>query len=195
MSEKRDVEKDFRKDIASHVMTIKRNDGLYRHLEFRKPNHGWHHWFEIVTWPNGLIIRGDMETWVFSRVEDMFNFFRGDRINAYYWQEKLQCARDDAKEFSADVFRSQVIGRLDNWDLKPDQLKQVLSDLDDEVFGPLEDDRNEHKAYELLYRFSSGDVSFGCDLPDGKEWSYHYLWCLHAIVWGIQQYDKGQVKP
>jgi len=27
------------------------------------------------------------------------------------------------------------------------------------------------------------------DIPQGKVWSYHFLWCCYAIVWAIQQYD------
>ncbi len=89
------AEEQFLKDVAGHKMRIHRDDGLYRHLEFRGPQ-GWHHWFEVVTWPNGLIIRGDMGNWAFSRIEDMFSFFRGQRINPGYWQEKLLAGRNDA---------------------------------------------------------------------------------------------------
>ena len=84
------TQEQFLRDVAKHHMKIVRNDGLYRHLEFRG-EHGWHHWFEIVTWPNALAIRGDMGSWMFSRVEDMYTFFRGDgqRISPRYWQEHL----------------------------------------------------------------------------------------------------------
>ena len=190
MSNRTCTREQFLADVVKHKMTILRNDGLYRHIEFRG-EHGYHHWFELVTWPNGLLIRGDMETWVFSRIEDMFDFFRGDGINPHYWREKLQCAREEAQEFNADAFRTEVLGRLNGWDLTPDQLKDVVSDLHDEVLEPLEDYANEYKAYELLYNFSSNGVSFDCEVPTGKVYSYHYIWCCYAIQWGIAQYDKG----
>ena len=62
----------------------------YRHLLFRQPNSG-NMWFEIITWPDSLMIRGDMGSWSFSRVQDMFTFFRSDqlKINPSYWTEKI----------------------------------------------------------------------------------------------------------
>ena len=84
----------FAKDVADHQMTVLMDIGVYRHLMFKKPDRS-EHWFEIVTTPGMLVIRGDMETWVFSRIPDMFNFFRGKdgEINADYWQEKLLAGR------------------------------------------------------------------------------------------------------
>ena len=178
----------FLADVAKHQMKLVRNDGLYRHLEF-KGEHGRHHWFEIVTWPGVLVIHGDMETWVFSRLEDMFQFFRGDRINADYWQEKLQCARDDAKVFSEEALREQVTYHLQNHELNEEQRKEVLEALKEEVFAHGD---SEHDALEALFDFSKHGVSFEpYDGPFGKEWSYHYTWCLWAIVWGIQQFYKA----
>jgi hypothetical protein len=195
---------DFKRDIASHVATIKRNDGLYRHIEFRKPKHGWHHWFEIVTWPNGLIIRGDMETWVFSRVEDMFTFFRGDRVSPSYWQEKLQCARDDAKDFSIDSLKQQAACYLDNWgdDLPPSKRTEIIAELESEIFSRY-GDHDEHEAlselFDCKYQLNPDDrrrvVRFDpCDGPWGKRWSYHYVWCCWAIVWAIAEWEKLTAK-
>jgi hypothetical protein len=33
--------------------------------------------FDVVTWPGHLSISGDMGCFVFTRVDDMFTFFRG----------------------------------------------------------------------------------------------------------------------
>ena len=59
------------RDVAKHKMTVRLDNGLYRHLLFRQPDTS-NLWFEIVTWPHCLTIHGDMGTWSFSRVEDMF---------------------------------------------------------------------------------------------------------------------------
>lgn len=83
----------FLKDVANHQMESRMENGIYRHLVFRQSGeHSWNMWFGIVTWPGWLTIYGDMGTWTFSRVEDMFCFFRDEklRINASYWAEKLQ---------------------------------------------------------------------------------------------------------
>ena len=49
----------FAKDTATHAMTILRDDGLYRHLRFKRPNTS-SYYFDIITWPGYLAITGDM---------------------------------------------------------------------------------------------------------------------------------------
>lgn len=113
----------FTKDISTHAMTVLLYNGLYRHAKFKKPTDSWHHWFEIITWPGCLTINGDMGTWTFSRIEDMFSFFRcrnGLSINPAYWAEKLQSGSSggyrQAKEFSMEDFSERLL----------DQLKKLL---------------------------------------------------------------------
>ncbi len=182
----------FLADIAGHQMKVKLDNDLYRHVVFQKPENS-NLWFSIVTWPGCLTIHGDMGTWTFSRVTDMFMFFRDDnlRINADYWSEKLQHGthggREGAKVFNEDRFREHLLAQLTNYySLEGEQLKEVTEALQNEVF--CHDFR-----YDLLIAardFKCGDFQFdSCELPDGKEYAYHFVWCLYAIVWGIQQYD------
>lgn len=183
----------FLKDVAEHQMRVHRDDGLYRHLEFRGPR-GWHHWFEVVTWPNGLIIRGDMENWGFSRIEDMFMFFRGERINPGYWQEKLLASHKDAKEFSIDALREQCRSHLDNYgdELTAAQREAVMEKLESEIFAVYGDSES-YPALSELFNFNLHGVSFdACDGPYGEVWDYHYIWCCHAIQWAIQKYDEAR---
>lgn len=136
---KRPDEQSFLKDVEKHEMRVLLQCGLYRHLLFAQPGNG-NMWFEIITWPNKLTISGDMGTWVFSRVEDMFNFFRSAelRIKPNYWGEKLQNGvfggSSEAKEFDADAFNEEVLYSLTNWDLTPEQVQSVAQKLEDEVF-------------------------------------------------------------
>jgi hypothetical protein len=88
------TEESFLKDVAGHKMTVLRDDGIYRHLHFAIPGSGHMH-FDLVTYPNFLCYSGDMGCYVFSRINDMFEFFRGKeagplRINERYWAEKLE---------------------------------------------------------------------------------------------------------
>ena len=72
------TEQSFLKDVAEHQMTVLRDDGVNRHVQFRRPGTicmG----FELITWPGYLCYTGDMGTYVFRRLEDMFEFFRTDR--------------------------------------------------------------------------------------------------------------------
>ena len=83
------TEEQFLKDVAAHKMSALELDvGIHRHLRFIQPATN-NMWFDIVTWPGSLTIHGDMGTWSFSRLPDMFNFFRGNRINASSWSEKI----------------------------------------------------------------------------------------------------------
>jgi hypothetical protein len=66
----------FEQSVVTHKMIVHRNEGLYRHLEFRREDGSGSDWFEVVTWPFGMVVRGWPGTYVFSRVEDMFAFFR-----------------------------------------------------------------------------------------------------------------------
>ncbi|MGQ3384474.1 hypothetical protein [Glutamicibacter sp. TV12E] len=78
----------FNGDTENHQMSILHDEGLYRHLRFKNPENGFY-WFDLITWPGYLTITGDMGTYTFLRVQDMFEFFTG-HINNSYWAEKLQ---------------------------------------------------------------------------------------------------------
>lgn len=86
------TQKEFLKDVRNHQMTIINDDGgVCRYLRFKQPNTS-NRYFDITTWNGHLCISGDMGTFVFSRLFDMFEFFRDSklRVNYGYWGEKLQ---------------------------------------------------------------------------------------------------------
>ena len=64
----------FLKDVAHHSMVVVRDDGVHRHLIFSN-NGSFIYRFEIITWPGYLAYVGDMGSFVFTRIEDMFSFF------------------------------------------------------------------------------------------------------------------------
>lgn len=111
MGEYSDSEKRFRADTAKHEMTVLHDDGLYRHLRFKDPKNGFY-WFDLVTWPGHLSFTGDMDGYAFSRVEDMFAFFRqrpgNHGINPQYWAEKVVSGRESLKVYGEDLFKQQV---------------------------------------------------------------------------------------
>lgn len=105
----------FKRDTAKHAMTVLHDDGLYRHLRFHAPDSSFY-WFDIVTWPGTLAFRGDVGAgYIFSRVEDMFTFFRRNGnehgINPGYWAEKLSDGGKSVREHSEDVLKAN----LDPW--------------------------------------------------------------------------------
>lgn len=106
----------FLKEVAAHRMTLIRDDGIYRHLRFRNPETIVGS-FDLLTWPGHLCYTGDMGTFVFSRVRDMFDFFRrapharSGPIDLRYWAEK--CLAQDKHgggitEFAPDLFKEEI---------------------------------------------------------------------------------------
>ncbi len=108
------TEERFLRDVAKHEMTIVMDNGIHRNVVFKNPD-GSNMWFGLQTWPNNLCFYGDMGTFVFSRLPDMFTFFRkgvdGDTIyiNTRYWSEKITASdrNGGVEEFS---FRSERDG-------------------------------------------------------------------------------------
>ena len=91
-------------------MMILHDDVMYRHLRFRNPGFG-SYWFDLITIPGTLIFQGDGESYVFSRVTDMFEFFRGSpgRINPQYWSEKLtSTSQGGVRVYDEEIFKKQV---------------------------------------------------------------------------------------
>jgi hypothetical protein len=121
---KADVLTRFKGDTATHQMTILRDDGVYRHLCFRRPGTSCYG-FDIVTWPGHLAVSGDMGSSVFTRLDDMFEFFRtpeerheehnGLYINSGYWAEKCVANDGEKKEFSLDLFKAYVRDHFDQY--------------------------------------------------------------------------------
>lgn len=189
----------FLKDVANHQMTTSHESGVYRHLRFQIPLDS-NMWFDLVTWPGFLTIAGDMGTWTFARVPDMFTFFRSKElhINPSYWSEKIQGGvhggSDTAKVYDFETFASRLMDQLQNYySLEGDDLAAVQQAVKDEIL--CSEDRYESIA---AFRDFSHTLEDGrkfefdsFEIPDGKDYAYHFIWCLYAIVWGIQQYDAA----
>lgn len=202
----------FERDIAKHQMTIVRDDGVDRHIRFRKSDGDSCYWFEILTWTGALLIRGDCGTYVFSRTTDMFKFFRTDRgndpkklyINTGYWAEKLQAVSCDgygrgaAERFSESSFKQhvkeQVDSHLEGRETTAEQRAELWRDINDEVFAYVEDG-HEETAFHRLMDFESKDFPSlfeDCWEWRCKEYTFKFLWNLYAIAWAIRQYDAAR---
>lgn len=198
----------FVRETAEHQMTVLRDDGLYRHLRFKRSDGSSFYWFDILTWPGRLVICGDVGDYMFSRSQDMFTFF-GDGgssqgfdserwgINPYYWGEKLRGAshgRDQARHYSEDVYKARVREWLKDVieaeDLDVDATTSlraaVAEELLDDGFGELADE-GEARRRLRDFEHSGHEISDSWEW-DLREWDWSYLWCCWAIVWGIDKY-------
>lgn len=193
----------FLKGVAHHQLTVNLDQGVFRDLTVMKPNSGDMH-YHITTRPGYLMFTGDMGSFVFTRLSDMFDFFRdkdGYDINPGYWEEKLEAvdSRGGAKEFSSDLVKETLIEHLqdhlegiDSGDYDKDQsdaeeAKEAIKHL----IGLAEDDK--HDFYETLRNWDADDAG-GLDMDCWWEWdfndhTYRYIWACFAIVHAIKLYD------
>lgn len=187
----------FHADVADHKMVVIRDDGLYRHLRFAEPGTSIMA-FDLITWPGHLCYTGDMGSYLFARVPDMFEFFRKSvtdndiSINPPYWAEK--CLAEDVQhkvtEYSEEKLRADITAWLDDIEAD-DELREAVADevlayADDEgaVCRAVSAFEHEGKSFDYL-----DDLFIEADF---HEYTSGFLWCLLAIVWGIYQYDVSK---
>ena len=194
----------FDHDTKDHTMDVKMDNGVYRHLVFTKNGSSVYR-YDLTTWPGYLCISGDMGCCVFSRIPDMFEFFRDKGINPHYWGEKIQAAdrNDNYYEFSQEKFRGLIKDRFTElvfFDTDrgetPEEFEVRRSSVDSYLDRKLCDISNYDGAYALLGdNFLEEHLRLSDYFDDGihaSEYSPHYLWLLYAIVRGIEMYDKSK---
>ena len=211
------TEDQFLKEVDQHVMEVIRDDGLYRHIRFRRPGTMCMH-FDLITWPGYLCYCGDMGTYVFSRLSDMLEFFRTDRdyahrsgrklgINPGYWSEKLLAVDGNrrsagVKEFSAARFERTVKDWLANWmrheGLDKEGRRELRRLVEDQVLPSAHD--GEVRAFDAVMGFSEevdGQRFEFTDFweVDCTEYTHRFVWCCYALAWGIQKYDESKTVP
>ena len=139
-----------------------------------------------------------MGTYVLSRTEDMFRFFRRDQleVNEGYWAEKVVSSdRTPVKDFRVEAvrqwFRENLRSHLDGWNKSE---RREITQQVKELFDRIEDMSEPEIRREIDDIHVDGDMVF-CDMweVDFTTYTFRFLWCLHAIVWGIQQYDATKV--
>jgi hypothetical protein len=185
-------EASFLKDVADHEMAVLRDDGLYRHLRFRRPD-SWVYGFDVVTWPGFLAYTGDMGCYVFSRIPDMIEFFREGkptgplRINPGYWGEKVEAVDRNGplEEYDPDTFRDAV----KRWMKEGRWPKAARDAAADEVLSRADD--GEHEALRAALGFGHGKYNFdGFHEVGLRETGSRFLWCCFALAWSVKKYDE-----
>ncbi len=184
----------FRDDVSKHTVRVLRDDGLYRHL--RCSDGTFNMRFDVITWPGHMAYAGDMGCFVFARLDDMFEFFRG-RLRADpgfgYLAEKAIAGdkTDGIREYSAELFEAAV-----------------KSDFETHVAGWSDEDRTAlWDDIEAFVLSASGDgLEAALSAATAFEWNRRsvfqdfwerqledftgrFRWCCYAIPWAIEQYD------
>lgn len=217
MSTSDPTEADFLRDVAQHEMTILHDDGEFRHIQFKKPGSSSFS-FTITTFPGYLVMTGDMGSWVFTRLRDMFEFFRTDPerrtglyINPGYWAEKLVATSSNGRhssgceEYDPDKFRRAIYSEALRLcrdavarGLDEAERADLIDDLKEVRDAGLDDEGAAYRAVEE-FRFHHKKLRHPLSICDFWEhnlnrWTYHYTWGCYAIVWAIRQYDARNMK-
>lgn len=197
---RKQVAEQFQRNVAKHEITILHEDGVYRHIRFKREDSGGYH-FSLITWPWHLAIVGDLGTGhIFMRLEDMFQFFRtveGESINPQYWAQKLVSSDEVVKRYDQDLMELMVGGHLQDVEADHQGLTKAMErDFFHDWYGPdlaSEDDvRQFLRDYKFAPSGEEGYYPFTDALMDWDftTWDHSFLWACHAITWGIKQYDK-----
>ena len=165
---------------------------------WRAISHSWNQWYELITWPGAIAYNGDMGSFMFRRTDDMFDFFRPRDgklgINSGYWAEK--CVAESIfgtgiREWSVEEFRNTIKERIrETLDL--DEGAEIPEEYLDEAHFLLTAE-DEWECVAAYRDFSSKLINL-TDFFDGftsMEKTYHYIWCLYAIVFGVMAYDEA----
>ena len=206
------TEQRFLDDVKNHQINIVKDDGVHRFVRFKRPD-STSYWFDLITWPGFLCISGDCGTYVFSRIEDMFDFFKmknndfnknKDRllnINPGYWGEKLEAiGRQGYMEFDSKEFEDKVKRCFESYfeseDYSEEVKKDVWQEIKSDVLFYSDDEHEAHKAaHDFRYNLPDGEVFEFVDFFDygsAERFTWHYIWNLYAIVWGIEKYDEAK---
>jgi hypothetical protein len=215
------TETSFFKDVASHEMSILRDDGLYRHIMFGRPDSSDMR-FDLITWPGSLCYTGDMGTFVFSRKPDMFEFFRASPddlafaqkrghtlyVAPSHWAKKLDAVSGNSlgasmTELDHDALRAELLQQMEGWLKEKDDnypwTPTLTEDLREEVSGILEDlDLGAEQEAIISARdfefLSPNGIRLSFDLSERnfQKHTREFLWACHAITWGVTRYDQAK---
>jgi hypothetical protein len=184
----------FARETRNHTLTVRHDDGLYRHLVLADPSGGFYR-FDLLTWPHNVFLRGDGFSFGFSiyPTKDIFDMFRGSRsggINPSYWQEKVTAGK--VRAWSEDLFRAWVLDEAaKNESRHPGAVeavgKQILHSDEHSI-------EYQGTAEYALAQFRHGDfrLRFPNDWEkDFEDYSWEFLFACHAVLFGIAKYDAS----
>lgn len=220
MTDRAEVLKRFLHDTDAHEMAVELDQGLHRHLRFRKPG-TYCYGFDIVTWPGYLAISGDMGAAVFSRTADMMEFFRPSLawqsahpgelcINPAYWGEKCVANAGELRKFDEQRLESAVKGiytaflecEAEDAVAREQKEQGLWHAISDQVLCAL----SVEQAIAAMDSFDPADSGFP-DFQFSDAWEhgyaitdydFHFIWRLYAIAHAVKAYDAlhaAQLQP
>ena len=138
---------------------------------------------------------------MFCRSNDMFDFFRGRHDpDLAYLAEKLVAVdkRDGHEKYDEETFRERVLEWAEEFaaeyfDLEEgvnvDERKLFFERINEEVLCDL-GSQGMDLSKALYFEWDGHLVFQDFWEVDLTEYTPRFVWCCHAIVWAIDQYDK-----
>jgi hypothetical protein len=182
MSDYPEIARHFENDVKDATLTIRREDGLYRHVEFTAQK-GWTR-ILLVTWPYNLLVAGSHGSYHFERfgpdTEDMFNWLRGIRVEPDRWASKLVNGADSVREYDRDRLVAQVKAEVAEA-VKEGAPRGLRAAVREQI---LESDRlcSKDWAMQMVYDFEHG-VTYRAECTCGAFKDHESS--HEATMWGI----------
>jgi hypothetical protein len=171
-------------DLAEHKITLLHSHGMYRHWRCAKPGTRVL-WFDIVTWPGSLCYTGDMGDYLFQRTTDMVAFMRGSAMSYSYAAEKCVAHDGRLKEWREEIFRERLAARIE--ECEDGKRKAAVTKEVESIISEFETYQSRHDAEKAMYESGLWD---GGDMPSCEDYTFHFLWALHAIKWFCDNVDE-----
>lgn len=143
---------------------------------------------------NKLYYTGDFGTYVFGKnICNIFRFFKGERINKSYWQEKCEAASDPIIPDEVDLEKVEEAIR--------DYLEENEIEITDDIEKEISDcfcyiDSNAYRAYDKVEElFSSLDLSYGGETVEniiraGQGYHGRFIYACEVIQWVSNNLDE-----
>lgn len=194
-----EIRKRFAAESKDAKLTVRRGDGLYRHLEVEMPKSSAY-WFEVMTWPGALAVTGHTGSHIFRRDEDMLAFFRTCmgpgpdwRIDTRYWAEKVQpdgIGSTGVQAYAEDRVKAYIKQAAQEAEADHPGL---LAEVEEELFSRYSkaDLETEAGAKAALAAFEFDGFRFDTAGWEFTEYDYWFLYTCQAIAWTVAQYDAA----
>lgn len=160
MNDYADIARHFESDFAKATMTIRRDDGLFRHIDWSAPKTMSR--LAIITWPHNLLVAGSHGSYHFERwgadegeILDLF-LGRDPLKNLSAWSNKLANGQDSVREYDQDRLVQQVKDEVAQA-VREGAPRGLRAAVREQI---LESDRlhSQDWAMQLVYDFEHGTV-------------------------------------
>lgn len=191
------IAEQFAVEAADATVTVRRDDGLYRHLEVSMPKSSASR-CEVVTWPGALAITGHTGSYILRRdgVEDMLAFFRQCmsggttwETDARYWAEQVQPHGErNVRTYADGRVRAYIKQAAEEGEASHPGL---LDEVEEELFSRYSraDLETEAGAKAALAAFEFDGFRFDTTGWEFTQYDYWFLYTCQVIAWTVAQYD------